>query len=139
MSLIRRLLYTALGLAATVLGVIGVWVPGLPTTPFLLIALWAFSHSSERLHSWLLRVPILKTALKEAHRFQRERTLGVHIKIIAQTCAWASFVLVAITTKSLWLSVTVALLALSCSAFTYLTPTKLRTKKNQATPRVPLN
>ena len=35
------------------LAVIGVVVPGFPTTIFLIIALWAFSQSSRRLHSWL--------------------------------------------------------------------------------------
>jgi len=34
-------------------GAVGVVVPGIPTTIFLLIALWAFSQSSERLRSWL--------------------------------------------------------------------------------------
>lgn len=131
MSLLQKLLYATLGLAATALGIIGVWLPGLPTTPFILVALWAFSHSSERLHAWLLKVPILKTALKEAHRFQRERTLDIRIKIIAQTFAWSSFVLIVITTKSLGLSITVGALALSCSVFTYLTPTRPRTKKLQ--------
>jgi uncharacterized membrane protein YbaN (DUF454 family) len=35
------------------LGAVGVVVPGLPTTPFLLLAAWAASRGSERLHQWL--------------------------------------------------------------------------------------
>jgi uncharacterized membrane protein YbaN (DUF454 family) len=35
------------------LGMVGVVVPGLPTVPFLLVALWAFSKSSQRFHDWL--------------------------------------------------------------------------------------
>ena len=34
-------------------GVVGIIVPGLPTTIFLIIALWSFSQSSDRFHRWL--------------------------------------------------------------------------------------
>ena len=33
---------------------VGVFVPGIPTTIFLIIALWAFARSSKKFHSWLL-------------------------------------------------------------------------------------
>lgn len=35
-------------------GIVGIFVPGLPTTVFILISAWAASHGSERLHAWLL-------------------------------------------------------------------------------------
>lgn len=35
------------------LGAVGVVVPGLPTVPFMLVALWLFSKSSQRFHDWL--------------------------------------------------------------------------------------
>ncbi len=42
-----------LGWVCVALGAIGIVVPGMPTTVFLLIALWAFSKSSERFRTWL--------------------------------------------------------------------------------------
>ena len=42
-----------LGWVNVALGAIGIVVPGMPTTVFLLIALWAFSKSSERFRTWL--------------------------------------------------------------------------------------
>lgn len=122
MNFIKKIGFIILGLLTTSVGIIGVWVPGLPTTVFILIALWAFSQSSPRLHDWLMRLPVLKTALAEAERFSRDGTIEPRVKFISQACAWTSTLFVAVVTRSVVITVIVGLLALSCSVFMYLTP-----------------
>ena len=49
-----RLIWLIIGLLAVALGAIGIALPLLPTTPFILLAAFAFAQSSETLHQWLL-------------------------------------------------------------------------------------
>ena len=54
MKPLKPFLLTA-GVLSVVLGTIGVFVPGLPTTPFVLLASWCFYRSSSNLQTWLLQ------------------------------------------------------------------------------------
>lgn len=63
----KKILYITFGLLCVGLGALGVVVPGLPTTPFLLLASWLFFRSSPRLQEWLLH-SWLGTYIRSYHR-----------------------------------------------------------------------
>lgn len=51
---VKRLTLILIGLTSLAIGAIGIFVPLLPTTPFVLVSAIAFANSSETLHQWLL-------------------------------------------------------------------------------------
>lgn len=72
----RWVLWTC-GVIALLLGAIGVAVPGLPTTPFVLIAGACFVRASPRAHAWLLRNRTFGPMLRE---WERHRSVSRRVK-----------------------------------------------------------
>lgn len=89
----KRAVLFSIGCLAVGFALIGVWTPGLPTTPFLLVALWAFSGSSSRLHAWLISAPVFGAAMHHVKLFQEKRVVKKEARIFAQLCAWSSFLI----------------------------------------------
>ncbi|MGL5682301.1 MAG: YbaN family protein [Marinifilaceae bacterium] len=81
----KRILYIVLGCLAVGLGIIGVVLPGFPTTPFLLLASWFFVRSSVRLNAWLHRTRYLGGYLR---RFNGEEPQTKWDKIIPLVTTW---------------------------------------------------
>ncbi len=64
------------------LGALGVVLPVMPTTVFLLIALWAFSKCSLRFHRWLYEHPVLGRTVRDWHE---HRAIPARAKVLALT------------------------------------------------------
>ena len=79
-SNLRRWTYFGTGWVFFGLGVLGAFVPVLPTTPLMLIALWAFSQSSERFQIWLYNHRIFGPPLQ---RWLKFRVISIPAKVTA--------------------------------------------------------
>ena len=82
---VRRRLYLVLGLFFVGVGILGVILPVLPTTPWLLLASYCFARSSPRLEAWLRRTPYFGHLIRdwEVHRGVRPRVKATAILIVA--------------------------------------------------------
>lgn len=60
-----RILFALLGGISLALGVIGAFLPVLPTTPFVLLSACLFSKSSPRLHGWMINHPWFGTLIRD--------------------------------------------------------------------------
>ena len=85
MSSIFRYVYVVLGILFCVLGVIGIFVPLLPTTPFLLLSAVLFFRSSPRLYHLLLNHPQLGPYIRN---FREHKAIPLRIKIISVSLVW---------------------------------------------------
>lgn len=77
-----RYVWMALGMVSLVLGVIGIVLPILPTTPLLLLTAFCFAKSSERLHTWFLSTKLYQ---KHLDSFVKDRSMTVKTKVSIMT------------------------------------------------------
>ena len=94
-----RLFLLSVGWAFVGLGLIGVFVPGLPTTPFLLVALWAFSKTSKKFHDWLYNHPQLGPPICA---WNLRGVISIKAKILAITTILSSLFIVILFVTDDW-------------------------------------
>lgn len=80
-----RLLYAGMGTLFVLLGGLGVFMPVLPTTPFLLLAAACYARSSRRVYRWLLQQPHFGPLISEwrEHRSMPYRARRKALLLIA--------------------------------------------------------
>jgi uncharacterized membrane protein YbaN (DUF454 family) len=86
----RRLVYFALGWLFFGLGVLGVVLPLVPTTPFMLLAAWGFSRSSRRFENWLLEHRWFGPGIK---RWRAHRVVPTRVKWVSYSTMLVTFAL----------------------------------------------
>jgi uncharacterized membrane protein YbaN (DUF454 family) len=108
----QRLLWLGVGMLALVAGVVGIFLPLLPTTPFVLLAAFCFSRGSSRCERWLVEHPRFGPMVRN---WRANRAIPLRAKQLAWTMmavgsAWAAWVL---PVRWAWLP------ALSCAAVAF--------------------
>ena len=80
-----RIILTIVGLLALCLGILGIFLPVLPTTPFLLLASALFLRSNRRLYNWLMEHPKLGPYIKN---FLVHKSIPMRVKIGSISLIW---------------------------------------------------
>lgn len=76
----KKALYMALGFLFILLALIGVFLPLLPTTPFLILAAYFFSKSSDKWHQWLLANKLFGPLL---YKWETQRCMPNFAKVLS--------------------------------------------------------
>jgi len=83
----KNTLWIILGIAAFSVGIIGVFIPFLPTTPFLLLAAGFFLKGSDHLYQWLINHKVFGEYIRN---FREHKAIPKKTKILAVSTLWAT-------------------------------------------------
>lgn len=98
------------------LGVAGIFLPVLPTTPFLLLAAWCFLQSSPKAYRWLYDQPALGKALRN---WDKNKSIARSTKIVAILMIMASMIALWINVELLWLKILVSSILFAVTIFIF--------------------
>lgn len=117
-------MYKLFGVLAVGLGLLGAFLPILPTTPFVLVAAYFFARSSERLYTWLLNHKRLGPRLRH---WQTHRSLSKNEKVWALILVYSSMGALAYARRDAWYMLVIAALVVAFE--TWLMVWKIKTHR----------
>ena len=94
-----HIILTILGLLALGMGILGIFLPVLPTTPFLLLASALFLRSNRRLYTWLMEHPKLGPYIKN---FLVHKAIPLRVKVVSISLIWLTLLNCAIFVAEHW-------------------------------------
>ena len=118
----KKIILLSIGWICVGLGFIGIFVPGLPTTIFLIVALWAFTKSSNKLRIWLLNHKKFGPFLRD---WQEHRVVPLRAKIlmvILQTCV---VIMVHYTFNNLFITIGLIVILVLVASYVLSLPSKV--------------
>ena len=108
MHMIKKPLLIILGSLFVGLGFLGILIPGLPTTPFLLLSAGCYVRSSDRLYAWLLNHKIFGNYIQN---IREDQSISLRSKIVSLIAMWLMISLSAfVFIEILWIRILVIIL-----------------------------
>ena len=118
----KRMILISLGWLCVSLGFIGIFVPGIPTTIFLIIALWAFTKSSKKLRNWLLNHKRFGPIL---NNWQQHKVVPRRAKILMVVLMSLAVILFYYSLQSLILTIGLIIILVSVAIYVISLPSKI--------------
>jgi uncharacterized membrane protein YbaN (DUF454 family) len=112
-SLIKYL-YLTLGSFFVVLGLVGIFVPVLPTAPFMLLAAFFYVRSSDRMYNWLINHRLFGESIKS---YLEHRAMRKSAKVKAVASIWISLTLSALLVQKAHVALILAVVGISLTVY----------------------
>ena len=96
---LQKSLYITAGSVSLALGILGIPLPLLPTTPFLLLSAWCYARSSQRFYCWLLNHRYFGEYIRD---YREKGGVKKKVKVAAIALLWITISISAIFAVSLW-------------------------------------
>ncbi|WP_169726060.1 YbaN family protein [Aestuariibacter salexigens] len=110
------------GLLACLCSIVGMVLPLIPTTPFLLLSAFCFSKSSNTLHQWLLSQPLLGRVIND---WEQSGVIALKTKVVSSACMMAMItVALLIGEYTYWIITLVVAVSLLVLAFIWSRPSR---------------
>lgn len=109
----KKLLLKTLGIISLILAIIGIFLPILPTTPFLLLSSFLFVRSSDKLYNWLIYHRVFGQYIKD---YQLNKTIPLKVKISSLSLLWLTITISALCfVNIIWVKVLLFAIAIGVS------------------------
>jgi uncharacterized membrane protein YbaN (DUF454 family) len=117
----KRHVFNIAGTIFLALGVLGMFLPLLPTTPLVLLAAACYARGSEKFYNWLLGHPTFGPLIRN---YRAGLGISLKAKSMAITLVWASILsTAAFAINALWLRILLLLVAAGVTAYLLSLPT----------------
>ena len=122
-----RIALVSLGTFSLCIGVVGIFIPILPTTPFLLIAAALYARSSQKFYNWLMNNRLFGRYIRS---YREGKGIPLKIKLITIALLWITIGISAVfTTDILWLRILLGAIAVGVTI--HIATIKTYRKANQ--------
>lgn len=130
-----KFFYNTLGVLAVLLGILGIFLPLLPTTPFLLLASACFARGSVRLHRWLIGHRVFG---KYIANFEAGYGIPLKGKIVATVMLWGSMAWSSRHFDSIAILIMMGVIGACVSTYMWWYLPTLKLPRESVAPAVPL-
>lgn len=124
---IKKIILMIAGILCVILAIIGIVIPVLPTTPFLLLAAFLFYRSSEKLHERLLNSKVLGEYI---HNYTEYRAIKRKAKILTIILLWITLGISIIAVNNIYIRMFLLLVGISVSIHILVIKTLENIKNN---------
>ena len=118
---LKKGIYLIVGTLSLAAGILGIFLPVLPTTPFILLSAWCFFRSSSKIYNWVISNERFGPTIEN---YQEGRGITKSTKIKAIGMMWLTITAsVYLTIRNIYLIAFLYIIALSVTVYLYKLPT----------------